>query len=171
MSGLPRNGDALLRMRREGMRPEGMTLISLIGDLPYTNFMLYADPASAIDWTPVAGLDVDLIVDTSISFATVLRQLANIAAATPEYLILSYREGPRIECGRARYVLETFNPNTGRMLFDWFPVAVGAARHDVSRKIEQRLWSELGDRLPAPFDAALARISKNMEREVTTWRK
>ena len=171
MNRLPVNGQTLLNMRRQGMRPDGVTLVSLVGFLPYSNFQLCADPADVYDWTPLAGLEVEVMVDAKVPFASVLRQLAAIAQATPDHLVLGYREGPRIDCGNARYSLQTVNPNTGRMLFDWFPIAVGPANYADAVQIEKKLWSELGNALPIPFDVAEQRIVTRMSKEAATWPK
>ncbi len=167
MNRLPRNGDALLRMRREGMRPEGVTLISLVGSLPHSNFTLYADPnpTTPTDWTLIAGLEVDLVVDASVPFQTVLRHLTAIAAATPGHLVLSYREGPQIDCGQARLTPQSGN----QMVFDWFPMAVGPSHLSAASKVAKRIWSEIGSSLPDRFISALTQAARRKEREAATW--
>jgi len=164
MNCLPRNGDALLRMRREGMRPEGVTLISLIGNLPYSNFTLYADPGVAYNWTPIAGLDVEIIASLTVPFRRVLVVLAAMAGSCPGHMSIGFTEGPRVECGQARYAPETLTPPTGRMEFDWYPMAIG--RHRSSATIARRLWSEIGASIPAHFDAALHLIANQLSREI-----
>lgn len=173
MNRLPINGSTLLDMRRHKQKPEGVTLISFIGfrrDL--RNFQLCAEIDDLYDWTPVAGLDVEVLVNKSIPFASVLRQLNGIAQATPSHMALGFTEGPRIDCGDARYSLQSINPNTGRMLFDWFPMAVTNARvgaDDAFRdaaKIAKRLWGELGNSLSIPFDDSEKRIVNRMQKEI-----
>lgn len=166
MNRLPVNGQTLLDLRKRGKRPESVTLVSLVGFLPYSNFQLCADPADTYDWTPIAGLDVELITDMSVPMAALLRQLAAIIKATPDHLVLGYREGYRIEVGHARYALQSYNPNVGRMLFDPFPMAVGPAHLCESMKIEKRLWAELDNALPIPFDASEQRIVTRMNQEI-----
>jgi hypothetical protein len=165
MNRLPINGQRLLDMRKRKERPEGVTLISFVGFLPYSNFQLCGNPTEAFDWTPIAGLEVEVMVSHAVPFSAVLRQLGAIAAAAPDHIVLSYVEGPRVECGQARYSLQTVNPNTGRMLFDWFPMAVGVPYYADALKLEKRLWRELGDTLPIPFDAAERRIVTRMQKE------
>lgn len=177
MNRLPINGATLLDMRRRKQRPEGVTLISLVGFLsPYSNFQLCADAADVYDWTPIAGLEVEVIASKAVPFAALLRQLSAIALATPSHMALGFTEGPRIECGQARYSLQSINPNTGRMLFDWFPIAVTTARVGATPdfvdavKVEKRLWAELGNTIVIPFDAAEERIVNSMQKEAV-WPK
>lgn len=173
MTRLPINGATLLDVRRRKQRPEGVTLISLIGFLPaYSNFQLCADPDDLYDWTPIAGLDVELVVNKSVPFGSVLRQLSAIGLATPGHLALGFIEGPRVDCGDARYSLQDINPSTGRMIFDWFPMAVTSAPVGAdsvfadAMKVEKRLWSELGNTIAIPFDAAEKRVLNRLQRSL-----
>ncbi|MDR5743280.1 histidine ammonia-lyase [Caballeronia sp. LZ029] len=170
MNRLPINGQRLLDMRRRKQRPAGVTLISFVGWLPYSNFQLSANPTDSVDWTPIAGLEIDVMVSRAMPFSAVVRQLGAIALAAPDHMVLSYVEGPRVDCGQARYSLQTFNPNTGRMLFDWFPMAVGVPHIADAIKLERRLWHELGRSLPIPFDDAERRILTRMKKEAA-WPK
>lgn len=172
MNRLPINGQTLLDMRHRKQRPQGVTLISLVGFLsPYSNFQLCADPEDVYDWTPVAGLEVEVIASKSVPFAALMRQLSAIALATPAHMALGFTEGPRIDCGEARYSLQSVNPNTGRMLFDWFPMAVTNERFGASQafadavKVSKRLWAELGNTIAIPFDAAEERIVNRMKKD------
>jgi hypothetical protein len=162
---LPRNGDNLLRMRREGWRPDGLVLASLVGSLGFDNYTTYADPGTSYDWSMLAGLEVELVVSTSVPFGAVLRTLADIAAAVPATLALGYVEGPRVDCGRSRYVLESIRPVTGRMIFDWYPITALTVSPD-STHIAQRLWRELGSAIPTPYDSALRRLQSILEKEL-----
>jgi hypothetical protein len=158
MSRLPRNGENLLRMRRSGMRPDELVLVSLAGSLGYRNYTLYSDPGAVCDWSMLAGLEVELIADTAVSLAAVLRALADIASSVPASLSLYYLEGARVDCGRSRFILESLNPNVGRMQFDWWPLQVNDAAKILtqdSTNLAKRLWRELGDTLPTPRDAVL----------------
>lgn len=173
MSRLPVNGATLLDMRKRKQKPEGVTLISFIGfQRDLRNFQLCAEADDQYDWTPVAGLEVEVLVDKSVPFASVLRQLNQIAAATPAHMDLAFVEGPRIACGDARYSLQSVNPNAGRMLFDWFPMALTTAlvgADDAFRdavKITKRLWDELGNTLAIPFDENEKRIVSRMNKEL-----
>ena len=117
----PRNGENLLRMRRNGLRPDGLTLVSLVGSLDYDNYTLYRDPGTVCDWSMLAGLDIELVASTAVPLADVLRALAEIATAVPGSISLYYLEGARVDCGRSRFILESLNPKVGRMQFDWWP--------------------------------------------------
>lgn len=162
---LPRNGANLLRMRQEGWCPDGLVLVSFVGALSYRNFTLYCDAGIPCDWSMLAALDAELIVSTRVPFNTVLRTLADIAAAVPATLALGYVEGPRIDCGRSRYVLESIRPISGRMMFDWCP-STALTVSPYSTRIAQRLWRELGSTIPTPYDAALERLQPMLEKEL-----
>ncbi len=166
---LPRNGENLLRMRRSGMRPDELVLVSVSGNLGYSNYTLYSDPGAVCDWSMLAGLEVELVTSTAVPFADVLRTLADIAAAVPASMSLYYLEGARVDCGRARYVLESINPKVGRMQFDWWPLQVNDPAKILtpdSTRLAQRLWRELGGALPTPCDAALYRLKPILGKEV-----
>lgn len=171
MNRLPLNGQTLLDMRKNRKKPEGVTLISFVGfKRELRNFQLAAEIDDLYDWTPIAGLDVEVLVGASIPFASVLRQLNAIAAAAPGHMSLGFVEGPRIDCGQSRYSLQSVNPNTGRMLFDWFPMAVTESRvgaDDAFRdavKVEKRLWAELGNSISIPFDEAEKRLINRLDK-------
>ncbi|MBO7806124.1 histidine ammonia-lyase [Burkholderia pseudomallei] len=163
---LPRNGDDLLRMRREGWRPDGLVLVSLIGGaLRYDNYALYCNPGTPYDWSTLAALDVELIASTRVPFGAVLHVLAGIAAAVPATLSLGYVEGARVDCGRSRYALESVSPMSGRMHFDWYPLSAETAS-PTSTALARRLWRELGRTLPTPYDDALDRLRPMLEKEL-----
>ena len=169
MNRLPRNGENLLRMRRSGMRPDELVLVSLAGSLGYSNYTLYSDPGAVCDWSMLAGLEVELVASTRVSLCDVLRALADIAAAVPASISLYYLEGARVDCGRSRFILESFNPNTRRMLFDWWPLQVNDTSKILtpdSTGLAQRLWRELGGALPTPCDAAFRRLKPMLQKEV-----
>lgn len=173
MNRLPVNGQTLLDMRRRKQKPEGVTLVSFVGfQRELRNFQVCAEIDDLYDWTPLAGLEIEVLVSASIPFASVLRQLNSIAAAAPGHMDLGFIEGPRIECGQSRYSLHSINPNTGRMLFDWFPMALTESRvgaDDAFRdavKITKRLWDELGNSLSIPFDEAEKRIVSRLNKEL-----
>jgi hypothetical protein len=80
MNRLPINGATLLDMRKRKERPAGVTLISLVGFLSrHSNFQVCADPDDTYDWSPLAGLEVEVMANKNIPMTTVLRQLACIA--------------------------------------------------------------------------------------------
>lgn len=162
---LPRNGDDLLRMRREGWCPDGLVLVSLTGSLHFDNYVLYADPDAAYDWSMLVALDVELVASTRVPFRAVLRALADIAGATPATLSLAYIEGARVDCGRSRYALESISPMSGRMYFDWFPLSAEIVSPE-SAALARRLWQELGRTLPVPYEAALERLQPMLEKEL-----
>lgn len=162
---LPRNGDDLLRMRREGWRPDGLLVVSLVGSLHYGNYTLYCDVGKHYDWSTLAALDVELVASMRVPFGAVLQALAGIAAATPATLSLGYIEGARVDCGRSRYALESIRPMSCRMHFDWCPLSAETASPQ-SAALARRLWQELGRTLPSPYDSALARLQPTLEKEL-----
>jgi hypothetical protein len=170
MNRLPINGPALLAMRQNLKRPDGVVLASLCGYLErFSNFQLLANPAVNHDWQVITGLEVEVIASRAVPFADVLRHLDAIARATPAHLTLGFLEGPQIECGQARYALHTINPNTGRMLFDWYPLAIGPAHFKEARMIERRMRAELGLSLFEPIVAAEARTLEAMKKQEAAW--
>ena len=169
MKRLPRNGENLLRMRRNGLRPDELVLASLVGSLGYCNYTLYSDPGMVCDWSMLAGLEVELVASTAVPLAAVLRALADIASSVPASMSLAYLEGARVDCGRSRFIHESINPNAGRMVFDWWPLQANDPTKILtpdSTHLAQRLWRELGGALPAPCDAALHRLKLMVEKEV-----
>lgn len=161
----PRNGDDLLRMRREGWCPDGLVLVSLIGSLRFDNYALYANPGATYDWSMLAALDVELVASTRVPFGAVLRALAGIAAAVPATLSLAYIEGARVDCGCSRYALESIRPMSGRMHFDWYPLSAEIVQPE-SAALARRLWQELGRTLPVPYDDMLEHLQPMLEREL-----
>lgn len=164
MIGYPRNGEDLLRLRREGMRPDGVVLVSMVGSLPHANYTLYADATTPCDWSMLAGLDVDLIVSRSIPFRLVLRALAALADACPAQMAISYIEGPCVDCGQARYVPLSVQPLAGRMMFDWYPLAVGRDAQGIA--LERSLWRELGNGIPTHSDTAIYCAAEQLDKEI-----
>jgi hypothetical protein len=164
MNRLPVNGQTLLDLRRRKLRPEGVTLVSFIGFLSqHSNFQVCGDPDDTYDWSPLAGLEVEVMASKNIPMVTVLRQLACIAVATPAHMVLTFVEGPRIECGRSRVSLISYNPNVRRMGFDWFPMAVGPSHLEDALKIEKRMWDEFETN---PFDTNEKRVVAKMIKEL-----
>lgn len=151
MTPIPKCGNALIAMRKQCKIPELPVLISFVDELEFTNMTLFADSGKSYDWRCVSALEVELFVSVDTPFADVLRQLAAIAAVMPSRMILTYIEGPRIECGESRTVPHA---DGDFMLFDWFPIAIAPICWDEARKISQRLFSELGKALPIPYDEA-----------------
>lgn len=148
MSQIPKNGDALIAMRKRDSIPALPILVSFIGPLEsFTNTVLEADASKSYDWRLVSALEVEMFVSREIAFADVLRHLAAIAAVVPSRIILTYAEGPRIECGEWRQV-------TDFKLFDWFPIAIGPDGWPDAVHIVRKLFSELGKSLPIPYDDA-----------------
>lgn len=154
MSKRPFGVDGLIDLRKSGMVPEHPVLISLVGKLPYANLILQAKAGERYDWHAIAALDVEVIAATSVPFSALLAMLADIARAVPKRMVLTFTEGPRVECGEMR-TLRDF------ALFDWFPIAIAppltasALSWAGSTKLARSLWDELGKRLPIPYDEAV----------------
>lgn len=145
---LPRNGQALVDLRMRRMVPDLPVLISLVGPLEFNNVTLLSDAGVGYDWRAISALEIEVFTNVSIPFAKVLRTLADLAAAVPDRMVLTFVDGPRIDCGELRRV-------TDFALFDWFPMAVGPKFYLEGTKVARRLWSELGRSLPIPYDEAL----------------
>jgi hypothetical protein len=132
-------------------------LISLVGTLEFDNVTLYADAGAAYDWHLIAALEVEVFASASTPFRKLLATLAGIAAGVPKHMVLTFAEGPRIDCGEMRTV-------TDFAVFDWFPMGImptglAPAEHirlwNEEKVIEKKLWHELGRALPIPYDKAM----------------
>lgn len=148
MSRTPRNAAGLIDLRSRGLIPELPVLISLVGKLDFGNVTLYAKPGETYDWRPVSALDVEVFASSAVPFSGLLSMLAGIAEAVPKRMVLTFAEGPRVECGQMR-VLQDF------ALFDWFPIAIGPTAYLEGAVIARRLWDALGKQLPIPYDEAV----------------
>jgi len=152
VSRFPLNAQSLVDLRMRGVVPELPVLLSFVGPLnDFTNVTLIADAARSYEWRCIQGLEVEVFVSRSVLMGDVLRQLADIAAAVPDRMVLTFVEGPRIDCGEMRVVP---HPEGDFGLFDWFPMAVGPKWYAEGAKVAKRLWQELGHALPIPFDRA-----------------
>lgn len=147
MTRQPINSQALVAMRRIGRVPAGPVLVSLIGDLRWTNVTLQASVAERYDWRPIAALDVEVFASASVAFRPLLRTLTDMAAVVPKRMVLTFREGPRVELGEWRCV-------TDFRLFDWCPMALGGPSWDDARALARRIFLEIGKTIPNPCDEA-----------------
>lgn len=157
MSQLPRNAESLIAMRSVRKVPDLPVLVSLVGPLEFTNLTLLADAGVEYDWRPISALEVEVFASAATPFRKLLSVLAAIAAAVPKRMVLTFTEGPRIDCGEMRTV-------TDFAVFDWFPMVVmptcaAPARHirawNDGKAIEKKLWHELGRSLPIPYEKAM----------------
>jgi hypothetical protein len=148
MGQLARNASGLAELRMGGFKPALPVLVSFVGDLPHTNTILHAEAGTRYDWRCLAGLDVEVFVDRSIAFPAVVEALADIAACVPAHMVLTYTEGPRIECGEWRRI-DDF------ALFDWLPMALGPTSYGEASLVRKRLTAELGKAIPLPYEQAL----------------
>ncbi|KVN72794.1 histidine ammonia-lyase [Burkholderia stagnalis] len=148
MTALARNAQSLIDLRMRGIRPELPVLVSLVGALEFENVTLIADPKVRYDWRAIGGLDVEVIASTAVTFPSLLQTLADLALGVPKRMILTFREGPSVECGEWRQI-------TDFKVFDWFPMPLAHAAWGESRKLASRLLDEVGKTLPIPYDEAL----------------
>jgi hypothetical protein len=153
MSPLPRNAQSLIELRKRGTVPALPVLVSLVGPQPFSNVTLQAKAGDRYDWRSIAALDIEVFASTAVPFPALLQTLADLAAAVPRHMVLTFAEGARVECGEMR-TLQDF------ALFDWFPIAIRHAAWAESTKLAKRLWAELGDRLPIPYDEAASLIGQ-----------
>ncbi|CAM2187691.1 Histidine ammonia-lyase [Burkholderia cepacia] len=136
-------------MRRAGRMPELPVLVTLAGQLRFDNVTLSAVAGQPYDWRPVAALDVEVFASARVPWSDLLRTLADIAAAVPDTLVLSFREGPRVHCGERHVV-----PGEDFALFDWFPMPITPICWPASHTLARRLFDALGDTLPNLYDHA-----------------
>lgn len=157
MNPLPLNAQSLLELRQHGRIPELPVLVSLIGKLDFTNLTLHAEAGEAYDWRAVSALEIEVFVSLAVPFPKLLRTLADLAAAVPKRMVLTFAEGACVDCGEMRTV-------TDFALFDWFPMVVSPRRAapaehirawNDGQTIARKLWAALGDTLPIPYDKAM----------------
>lgn len=153
MKPIARNAEGLIELRQRGLQPELTVLISLVGPLRYENVTLLAEPAKSYDWRVIGGLDVEVITSTKVPFARMVRTLVDVAAGVPRRMVLTFGEGPRVECGEWRQV-------TDFKVFDWCPMAIGGPSWDSSVKLAKTLFSQLGKSIPEPYEDAMALVVK-----------
>lgn len=159
MSKKPFGVEGLIDLRASGMVPEHPVLVSLIGKLPYSNLTLQAKAGECYDWHAIAALEVEVMASTQVPFSALLTALADIAQAVPKRVVLTFSEGPRVECGEIR-VLRDF------ALFDWFPMAIAPICWPQSRQLAKRLWDALSKELPIPYDKAAELIPQVASEEL-----
>jgi hypothetical protein len=154
---IPLNAKGLLDMRANHRVPELPVLISLTGQLDFTNHTLHAEAGVSYDWRAIAALEVEVFASFAVPWPRLLRTLGEIAAVVPKRMVLTFAEGACIDCGEMRTV-------TDFALFDWFPMVVTptrAAPADHARAwndgqaVARKLWQALGDTLPIPYDKAM----------------
>jgi hypothetical protein len=157
MTPIPRNCEQLIAMRKAKSVPALPVLISLVGPLEFTNLTLLANAGTRYEWRAVSALDLEVFASVATPFRQLIEVLVDVAAAVPKRLILTFIEGPRIDCGEMR-------TNTDFALFDWFPMVVMPVRAAPERHIkawndgkalERKLWAELGKSIPIPYDNAV----------------
>jgi hypothetical protein len=153
----PRNASSLIAMRMSGDVPELPILASFVGPLNrFNNLALIAGkPADDYDWRALRGLEVEVIATQQVPFAHLVRHLAAIAAVVPKRMVLTFVEGPCIECGESRTVCDEHGDF---MLFDWFPIAIAIipTGYVGAQIVTRKLWAAIarGD-IPTPFDRAM----------------
>lgn len=54
---LPKNAESIVQMRRKGMKPDDLVIVSLVGSLPETNHVVIAD-GPEYDWRWCRGLKI-----------------------------------------------------------------------------------------------------------------
>ena len=144
----PRGASKLIDMRKRGVVPDVPILVSLIGPLRHGNVTLIAEHDRNYDWRSVAGLEVEVFVNRFVPWQSVLLVLRELAAVVPARMVLTFTEGPMVECGEWRQI-------TDFKLFDWFPIAVGPVCWPEGTKLARRILAELGKSLPIPYDQAV----------------
>lgn len=147
--GFPHNSAELIAMRKSGNVPVLPVLVTLTGQLSWANVTLSATPGERYDWRLLTALDVEVFASTDVPWGDLLRTLSDIAAAVPDTLVLTFREGPRVHCGEARVV-----PGQDFALFDWFPMAIAPICWPGSHVLARRLFDVLDDTIPNLYDDA-----------------
>lgn len=162
----PRNAAQLIAMRKSGHVPALPVLVTLAGSLSWANVTLLATVGERYDWRPISALDIEVFASASTGFHDLLAMLADVAAAVPKTMVLTFVEGPRIHCGEMRALMDF-------ALFDWLPTSLGPGHYAEARKIEKRIWAELGRSIPTPFDEAcelVGQVIHERAKESSEWR-
>lgn len=153
MTPMARNAQGLIDLRMRGVRPELPILVSLVGPLEFVNLTLIADPKGRYDWRVIGGLEVEIIASVEVPFPRLLQALADIAAGVPRRMVLTFREGPRVDLGEWRQI-------TDFRVFDWCPMALGGPCWNDARALASRIFAELGKSIPTPYDEACTLVIK-----------
>ncbi|WP_236871924.1 histidine ammonia-lyase [Burkholderia pseudomultivorans] len=161
MARYPANSEALVAMRRRRQAPADSVLVSFVGSLEFSNLTLHASTHERYDWRPIAALDVEAFASASIAFPALLRSLVDMAAVVPRRMVLTFREGPRVELGEWRRI-------TDFRVFDWCPMALGGPCWDDARALALRIFGELGKSIPTPYDEACTLVIKAAQ-EAQQW--
>lgn len=75
---IPRNAWQIVRARESGMRPAGMVLVSLIGDTPWPETTVYAEPGKRYDWAFLTGLPAAIVVRPGIDAMPTIRGVFDV---------------------------------------------------------------------------------------------
>lgn len=153
MDRYPRNAAELVAIRRKRDIPALPVLVSLVGQLSWSNVTLQATAGESYDWRPVAALNVEVFASSSVPFRDLLITLSDIAAVVPETMVLTFLEGPRVHCGESRQI-------TDFKLFDWLPMGIGPNCYLEGAMIAKRIFGELGKSIPIPYDQACDLVIK-----------
>jgi hypothetical protein len=84
--------DVILQARLKGMRPAEMILVAMVPPMKTTNHVVKVQTGHdyAYDWRWVHGLDICLVVDDSVDWASTLK---DIAKHRPDYLCVWHMTG------------------------------------------------------------------------------
>lgn len=84
---LPNGADAILAVRKRGMKPSDMVIVSLIGPLDERNTTVLANPDAAYDWRWTIGLKLCVFVNTATAQKAKATLMA-IGKSCPDSLLL-----------------------------------------------------------------------------------
>lgn len=60
------------------MRPAGMVVVSLVGDVPWPEATVYADPGKRYDWAFLTGLPAAIVVRPGIDAEQTIRDVFDV---------------------------------------------------------------------------------------------
>lgn len=80
---IAKNAQAIIDARLRGFKPEGLTLVSLVGQIVADNPVVQADPATAYDWRWTHGLEVCVYINEHCNWVHIVKA---IAMQKPAYL-------------------------------------------------------------------------------------
>lgn len=89
---LPRNAQAIIDARAQGLKPAESVVVSFVGDTDFPGPHVYAEPATRYDWRFVTGLHVAIIVRPGIAAAHAMRSIFEVAMLYPTLIDIDRKQ-------------------------------------------------------------------------------
>lgn len=82
---IPNGAQEIIAVRKKGMKPAELIIVSLIGKLDELNHTIYANPGANYDWRWSVGLKIVLFTKPGVDCKPILKA---IARSKPEWLAI-----------------------------------------------------------------------------------